>query len=116
MNCYQPIGQPANWNLAAEAPWVTATGWDFDKATAVSAQQWANIVNGGLTQICGPVVDAVSAEAPSGPRERWVQVSARRAYVEQAGKVVGQRTTAQTRRVLQDSTGRWLVDVGVNAG
>ena len=70
----------------------------------------------GLTAACGQVVAGISAEAPTGQRQAWVHVAARRAYTTPAGRIVGQQTVAATRRVLQDPTGRWLVDVGVNAG
>ena len=114
--CYQPLGKPANTNIAVAAAWVTAAGLQSDSGQGLTNQQWAAQVASGLTSMCGPAVAVVSPDAPTGPNLRWVSVTARRAYVNRAGQIVGQQNISQTRRVLQAPDGRWLVDVQVYAG
>ncbi len=114
--CYQPLNDPANTNIATVQPWMTALGWAQDRSQGVTEQMWTQTVTAGLTSVCGPVRASVSAEAPSSAGTRWVVILARRAYVNRAGKIVGQQNLAETRRVLQGADRRWLVDVAVTAG
>lgn len=114
--CYQPLNDPANTNIATVQPWMTALGWAQDRSQGVTEQMWTQVVTAGLTSVCGSVRASVSAEAPSSAGTRWVVILARRAYVNRAGKIVGQQNLAETRRVLQGADGRWLVDVAVTAG
>ena len=47
VHCYQPVTRPANFNIAAEAPLMTAAGWAFDRQQAISDRQWAATVRPG---------------------------------------------------------------------
>ena len=114
--CYQPAAQAANTNIANVASWVTAAGWADDKTRAVTNDSWARTQKAGLTSVCGPVQASTSAEAPNSYGLQWMQLSARQAFVNKAGVIVGQQTINQIRRVLRAPDGRWLVDMEVQAG
>lgn len=114
--CWQPAQKPANTNIADVASWVTAAGWADDKSRAVTPASWKRTQAAGLTSSCGPITAYEAAEAPQTDEARWVNLSARQAFVNRAGKIVGQQTITQTRRVLRAPDGRWLVDIEVTAG
>ncbi len=114
--CYQPVNQPANTNIANTAGWVTAAGWADDKSRAVTQTAWASTQKSGLTSVCGPATVIPLDEAPNSTTLQWVQISARQAFVNPAGVIVGQQTINQTRRILQAPDHRWLVDMQVQAG
>lgn len=114
--CWQPAQKPANTNIADVASWVTAAGWADDKSRAVTPASWKRTQAAGLTSSCGPITAYEAAEAPQTDEARWVNLSARQAFVNRAGKIVGQQTITQTRRVLRALDGRWLVDIEVTAG
>lgn len=114
--CWQPAQKPANTNIADVASLVTAAGWVDDKSRAVTSASWKRTQAAGLTSSCGPITAYEAAEAPQTDEARWVNLSARQAFVNRAGKIVGQQTITQTRRVLRAPDGRWLVDIEVTAG
>lgn len=114
--CYQPAGQPANTNVASAATWMTAAGWEDDKARAVTDTEWAQIQQAGISTRCGPVSVSQMMAAPSTDTMQWVEIRTQQVRVGADGAIVGQSSIVQTRRILQNTDGRWLVDVQVQAG
>lgn len=114
--CWKPADKPANTNIANVAAWVTATGWADDKSRAVTTGSWKRTQAAGLTSRCGPISASEPEEAPQSDSVRWITMAARQVMTNKAGKIVGQQTITQTRRVLLAPDGRWLVDVEVTAG
>lgn len=114
--CYQPADQPANTNIATAAAWMTAAGWEDDKARAVTDTEWAQTQQAGISTLCGPVSVADMLAAPSSDTMQWVEIRSQQVRVDAAGGIVGQSSIVQTRRILQHTDGRWLVDVQVQAG
>ncbi len=107
--CWQPAAAPANSNLTNTAPWITPAGKADEltrSATSVPS----------LTSICGPVTVTQIGEQPSAPERSLLLLTARQAYINPSGAIVGQQTIEQTRRIVRGSDGRWLVDTQVQAG
>lgn len=114
--CHQRLDGPANQNVADAAAWATRLGFEFDSSTALTDQAWQDLVAGGLTPTCGPVTAVVSPDAPVGDNWVWVQMTTRRAWLDDSGRIIGQDNVSRTRRVVQAPDGRWLVDAQVQAG
>jgi hypothetical protein len=107
--CWQPATGPANSNLTNSAAWLTPAG-QADDLTRSATQLPA------LTSVCGPVTVTQIGEQPSAPDRSLLLLTARLAYLNPAGVIVGQQTIEQTRRVVRGPDGRWLVDTQVQAG
>jgi hypothetical protein len=107
--CWQPAAAPANSNLTDTAPWITPAGQADDLTRSAT---WLP----SLTSICGPVAVTQIGEQPSAPDRTLLQLSTRQAFVNTSGVIVSQQTIEQTRRIVRDPDGRWLVDTQVQAG
>jgi len=107
--CWQPAAAPANSNLTNTAPWITAAGQAADLTRSAT---WLP----SLTSICGPVTVTQIGVQPSTPDLTLLQLSTRKAYINTSGVIVSQQRIEQTRRIVRDPDGRWLVDTQVQAG
>jgi len=114
--CWIPATGAANANMFRAAAWMTTAGRDDDQTRRVTAQSWDRTKNAGLSTACGPATAQQPISAPQQPTVRWVEVTAQQTVYDTTDHVIDRRQISQTRKVVKNAAGRWLVDVEVQAG
>lgn len=114
--CWKPARGLANQNIATAAQWTTPVGHQSDLASAVTDDAWASVVAAGMSSGCEGVKAYRADAAPTAEGAVWVMVEATQVWTDMQGEVVREQLVSQTRQVVKDDTGRWLVDLEVSAG
>lgn len=113
--CATDWREPINANIERASVFQTPAGKTADLATGDTPQSYQRVVEQQLANRCDQITAEISQEAPAGPNQVYVVVTASRTQLvaDRAFQVVG---VTSIRSVLRQPDGRWLVDVQVVAG
>jgi hypothetical protein len=113
--CAMDYREPINHNVERASVFATSAGKAADLAAGDSPATYRSVVEQKLTNRCDRIIAEVSPEAPHGPNQVYVVLTADRTQLaaDQPFQVLPVITT---RSVIRQADGRWLVDVHVEAG
>lgn len=113
--CPSDYREPVNNNIERAQIFATPAGKASDLARGNTAAGYRSMIEQKLSGRCDRITAEISPEAPRGPSQVYVVLTADRTQL--AADVPFQVVpVTTTRSVIRQPDGRWLVDVHVDAG
>jgi hypothetical protein len=113
--CTTDWRESINANIERASRFQTAPGKAADLVAGDTPETYRQIVEQQMASRCDQIDADISDEAPSGPTQVYVVVTANRTQLA-ADRAFQVTPLTSVRSVLRQPDGRWLVDVEVVAG